>query len=367
MKALTQIITVLIALNVVIANAGLAQASAEEELARAAQTLAQKQAELAEKAASAAERAAEAQRSGQLATVQAKVQADLSSLLEARVSRALAQTRGGDGVLMVLTAEMTPEDLAVITEDLHIMSRICDKNLGRARPTRTRSGEYVFKQFANILRQQQGGAETQAMYVQSYGALFLMNVDFPLLGPAKVEPAKVEPDIDPVWEQTKRQFLASGGEGLGLQYIHERDLVARQYDSEKVEDLKTKLIKALKHAANIRNLKPDESVILVVAGTQPGVVVAEHGDEPHRYVYLHSGTETGISSPPALTIRAKKSDIDAYAKGELDFEQFRQQVQVLTSHARLGPLERGGTEYYRYRSLPQLVLPEEPLGTSAIR
>ena len=38
----------------------------------------------------------------------------------------------------------------------------------------------------------------------------------------------------------------------------------------------------------------------------------------------------GVSSATVLTIRAKKSDIDAFAKGEQDFEQFRRKVQIFT-------------------------------------
>lgn len=40
--------------------------------------------------------------------------------------------------------------------------------------------------------------------------------------------------------------------------------------------------------------------------------------------------EMGVSPATVLTIRAKKSDVDAFAKGEQDFEQFRQKVQTFT-------------------------------------
>ena len=39
---------------------------------------------------------------------------------------------------------------------------------------------------------------------------------------------------------------------------------------------------------------------------------------------------TGTSAATVLTIRAKKSDIDAFAEGEQDFELFRQKVQIFT-------------------------------------
>ena len=40
--------------------------------------------------------------------------------------------------------------------------------------------------------------------------------------------------------------------------------------------------------------------------------------------------ETGSASTTVLTIRAKKSEVDDFAKGELDFEQFQQKVDVFT-------------------------------------
>jgi hypothetical protein len=39
---------------------------------------------------------------------------------------------------------------------------------------------------------------------------------------------------------------------------------------------------------------------------------------------------TGLSSATVLTIRAKKADVDAFAKGEIDFDEFQQHVVVLT-------------------------------------
>ena len=40
--------------------------------------------------------------------------------------------------------------------------------------------------------------------------------------------------------------------------------------------------------------------------------------------------QTGVPPVTVLTIRVKKEDIDAFSKGDIDFEQFRQKVQVFT-------------------------------------
>jgi len=42
------------------------------------------------------------------------------------------------------------------------------------------------------------------------------------------------------------------------------------------------------------------------------------------------GGMMGVSAATVLTIRAKKSDVDAFAGGKQDFEQFRQKVQTFT-------------------------------------
>ncbi len=142
-----------------------------------------------------------------------------------------------------------------------------------------------------------------------------------------------------------------------------------------VEELKRDLITTLKHASNIRGLQPDEWVILTVigGGRQSGGVFGGGGFMMGGYgggmggyggygvsggsssygggsmaggmgggmmggmgggmgaMGVMSGPgEIGISPATVLTIRAKKADIDNFAKGEQDFEQFRRKVQIFT-------------------------------------
>ncbi|MFC1793891.1 hypothetical protein ACFL3Q_09925, partial [Planctomycetota bacterium] len=117
-------------------------------------------------------------------------------------------------------------------------------------------------------------------------------------------------------------------------------------------------IKALKHAANIRSLKPDESVILTVTGSSKatGTTITSTMFSGGNQILLQERTTDGKmmtkvvtgsalddigSSPAILVIRTKKSDIDAFAKGDLDFDQFRQRVQLLTCPLLGGAAERG--------------------------
>jgi len=333
MKAQTGILKAFIAISLVIAIAG--QVSGEKEARRVEETLAQRQAELADKTDEAAKKAYEASLKAAEAVTRQQVQLALQNAQNLALARA---KRGGQNVMVVLTTQIKPEELAAITEDLNIMSRIFDKQLGRALPIRTEAAAYL----GDLLRWTKGKGETatDVIYIQGYGALFLTNVDFPLSPPPKVEVEKIEESVDPVWQDTKQEIYMSGQKTLGVELDVEYEYAAaREYDPQTVEELKTKLIQALKHAANIRNLKPEESLILTVAGTQPIVAVAKSGKEDRRRRVISSTGQNALVAPTLLTIRAKKSDIDAHAKGQLDFDQFGKRVQILTSHATLGPVQ----------------------------
>lgn len=256
---------------------------------------------------------------------------------------------GASSVLVIPSAETKAEDVAAIAEDMNVMSRIFENNLEQARIPTVRGGLFASSRdpWVALLG---GGSAIQGMYLQGYGALFLMKVDFPLSAPpqAQEQPkAEQKTDADPVWEQMRREMYEPQEAGRGPSKEPEQ-----KYDPEKLENLKTTLVKALKHAANIRSLASGESVILVVAGSGESGgarVSAIHGghvafsqrnqivvaakssdgtDETTTIVKAPSSSQPTYFSPTALVIRAKKSDIDEFAKGSLDADQFRQRAQV---------------------------------------
>ena len=150
---------------------------------------------------------------------------------------------------------------------------------------------------------------------------------------------EIEEEVDRLWEQTKQEIYTP--EDVRRETRRRRSEQKQQYDAEKVEELKNKLIKALKHAANIRNLKPDESVILTVTGESSKVrgaarVILEQSpifiadDDEEVRVYEGPFSDEMSFSPTVMTIRARKSDVDSFSKGKLDFDTFRQKVQIFT-------------------------------------
>ena len=173
-----------------------------------------------------------------------------------------SQYRGGGAVLVIPAGQMKPRDLAAITEDMNVMSHILDKKLGRSSHTST----FPWMQFFSGDSQ-----ETEAIYLQGFGTLFLVKVSFPLAPPLEVQEEEAEEDVDPVWTRTRQEIYMPETDEMFVSRME--DYTEEEYNAEKAEDLKTTLIKALKHAANIRNLGPDDLITIVVSGSQPGIAV----------------------------------------------------------------------------------------------
>ncbi len=364
-SALTRTIIVCVALNLLTAGFALAQEGNREvskEVSIAAD-VAQKQADVAQK-----------QMEVELKQIEdAQKQVILDDLLAAEdlltaVNRVSIPLLGripllghgvGGAVLVIPAAEMKIEYLAVITEDMSVMSRIFDKKLEQTHLVPVRGGFFgylsgggdVFSQFPA-----RDSRATEAIYLEGYGALFLMKVNVLLSPPPETQQEKEteEEDTDPLWTETIQEMYAPPE----VNRRRRTDRPEEKYDAEKVEDLKETLIKTLKHAANIRALKPDESVILTVigkAGQSAGVtikainrrgeyLILDKDKRTTSIVKAPSLSDIGFSSPAVLTIRAKKSDIDAFAKGQLGFDQFRQKTQLI-SYSYLGENVGGPSRY----------------------
>jgi hypothetical protein len=241
-------------------------------------------------------------------------------------------------VLVIPSTDMKSEDILAIMEDTSIMSRIFDKNLGQQRLVLTRTtGEDIFSRsnpsslpwFSS-----QRSSVTEAMYLEGFGSLFFIGVDFLLSPPPKVQQEKPDEGVDTVWTDTKREIYSPGDIGRRA-----KGQPQKEYDAERVQDLQTTLIKTLKHAVNIRGLKTDEWVTVVVRSSAPAVLITGTFVTRSTIETSPAASNVGTSSalPPTevpgqatfLTIRAKKSDVDSFAKDQLNYDQFRQRVQTV--------------------------------------
>jgi hypothetical protein len=247
--------------------------------------------------------------------------------------------RSTGSVFVVPAAETSVEDLLTTNEDMTVMAQIFGRALKNAN-----LGGHDNNFFASSLGGPfagQGALMAPNVYLEGYGALFTLTVDFPLAPGAKDEqptPQASESKTDPLWQQTRDDIFEPQRSKRQGDPFEQR---VQEYSAEKVKSLKTTLITALKHAANIRALGPEEAVVVTVSGTTvhgqlqsiksvPGSNEFEFiDDQGRRRITADRLGDVAISAPTVLLIRAKGSDISAFAKGQLNLEQFSERVRVL--------------------------------------
>jgi len=298
---------------------------------------------------------------------------------------------GGRRVLVIPAEDIKQEELAGTLEDMYVMSHILDERFKEPRMI-----QGVFRDFGDFFGRD--NRQTEAIYMQDYGVVFMMEVDYTFT-PApqsQEQPEEQTKEADSTWQQTRERIFSGGGRRIN------RTGTGREYEGQMVDELKAELIRTLRHATNIRNLMPDEWVIFSVTGTgrqsgsmmmggyggsmmggyggsmsgtsgyggamgggytemggsgggrmgggmsgsggmgvsgNSGVIYGRSGATRRRdgrggmgggmYGGMGGYSETGIPPATVLTIRAKKLDVDAFSKGEINFEQFRQKVQIL--------------------------------------
>jgi hypothetical protein len=107
------------------------------------------------------------------------------------------------------------------------------------------------------------------------------------------------------------------------------------YDEKLVAGLRDALLNALTNASNIRYVGPNESVTVVVQGgevTESTVKVITNGGSTgtgKSDVKVRKETRKATSKGQSvMTVRVKKSDLDAIAAGRITNPEFRQRATV---------------------------------------
>ncbi|HVV70720.1 MAG TPA: hypothetical protein VHI52_04335, partial [Verrucomicrobiae bacterium] len=250
--------------------------------------------------------------------------------LQSIVKRASGTDTGGRA-LVVLPSGGDPKAQGELREDLvvmhHLLDKAVDESLGSDQRYRKALGvDLVFAPDSSQLRQ---------AYLEGYGALFLFRVHFPLLPQAsKMETKPEERETNSAWEAARQEVFGENpapSAGLAVQ--------TEPYSEERVAHLKNALLGALKNAANIRGLKQEEGVTVCVFGAAKAAAghagMAVSGVRPGELALI-SGPYGGAQKGTMLTIRAKKSDIDAFAKGQINAEEFAKAAQVAVYESETG-------------------------------
>jgi hypothetical protein len=255
---------------------------------------------------------------------------------------------GGSGkFLVVRSSDMAPREQGNLQEDLTVMGHILDKSLNE-KFADDQSGRMAMG--INVAYAPDE-VPTRSLYLDGYGALFFLRVNFPLLAPASEKNVEKEKaPTDSSWEEARQEVYG--------QPVGRNSDSPREYDAAKVSALQKALLEALKDASNIRNVKSDESITICVIGAPidafmqklsrsgPGVPAggggstggmsggggfgAVSGLSAQGFWYTPGGRDDAPDNKTTLTIRVKKSDCEALAKGKLTVDEFRNRAVIKT-------------------------------------
>jgi len=259
----------------------------------------------------------------------ARAQADIARAarqMKRRVEEVHVSFSGAqDDRQLILPADDAPaESISGLREELAIMARLfakaADPETGKRNAFRVDLWQFGLGK----------GRDLDALDLDGYGAVFLLAVDFPLVDAPKAAEKKdaAKADKDAAWEQARRELTGKGGD-LSDDLEHDDDPEPAKFDAEKVAGLRKRLAETFRHAANLKSVKAGEQVVVQVVGK---ALRHTSGNLPPRMDPLLArryGLDPEATPPPAggpstatLTLRAKKSDVDAFAAGRLTAEEF---------------------------------------------
>ena len=265
---------------------------------------------------------------------------------------------GGTSPLVIHSGAIQDDQArGMIVEDLNVMHRILTKaaSAGNASAgTKTAMGIAVFSPG--------GKSAPSSIYLEGFGVVFLLNVNYPLTAPPSNDDATpaANPE-DTTWEEAKREVYGQRstrrpGTGMSPEMMARYGLASPEpprqvpYNKARVEVLTSALMTAARNVTNIRKLDDEENVVVVVRGTSGGKTThvvkslnsgeaegsqesgrsARHGPTDVVFSVNAVGYVTSDNAPDStLTLRFKKADAAALANGRLSLEEFRKRAKIV--------------------------------------
>src|ERR1043166_4526019 len=230
---------------------------------------------------------------------------------------------------MIRFSPADPKASAALEKDLFVMARVIGRTLERAETDK------VIKKMGVAMLLTGSGRSVRPMYIEGLGPLFMIKVNFPVMPPPKADEKPVaNATQDSEWEQAILDLYGTEQ----VVWPEEHSGRTSPYNEEQVELLKKELIDALKNAANIHGLKPEEFVSIAVFGhsssTTYSVAVPSEGESNGVKYSVNARGYLKVADSAAkgtvMTLRAKKGDIDAFAGGKLTADAFKSKVAVTT-------------------------------------
>lgn len=212
-----------------------------------------------------------------------------------------------------------PKSIDEMAEDLNIFSYILRRNLervlGAERPD--------YKLGVPILLNADGRS-VEASYLEGYGGVFRLSVRFPLVAPSTPQAKTEPPSSNLEWDQA-REALRGGLPDGNVTWYQMPETAGEHYDPRLVEILKNQIIETLHNGTNLRLVKSNEWIAVVVSGNlnaRVGYRKPSNDGSVSIVRLLDSGRAT------LMAVRVKKSAADALAAKKISEEQFGREVEA---------------------------------------
>lgn len=242
---------------------------------------------------------------------------------------------------LVLPSGDTTQSVSATKEELAIMGRLIEKSL---QPESERTSNPFRFEFGSV--QFGGRNDLDALYIEGHGAIFFIEVDYPLVkAPVSVEKS-IEASVgkEDAWEQARREVRGEPepeSDDMDVAVARVFTAEAKPFDGERVDALRDRLVTVLPQARNLKCLRAGESVTVVVSGPSPkvkkskrsrnsAVTVAGADAGGRGEVWVHDVRPDSNSSGSAsvMILKTAKSDLDAVAAKTLTDEEFSKKVSV---------------------------------------
>ena len=194
------------------------------------------------------------------------------------------------GPALLITQPMDAETEATWLDDMNVMDRLL-------RDAIQRTGSEGAPTAMGIKLTTIG--RLTPMYLEGCGVVFSEMVSWPLAaaGPDAGGSRERQGDAASAWERARRELNGTGRGTAGS-----KGAPPPPFDQAKVDQLIDSIVKALREATNMRQLKENEYVFVTVLGMDDSGAAVR------------------------LTLKARKSDIDNTARGSIKPEDFRRLV-----------------------------------------
>ena len=218
--------------------------------------------------------------------------------------------------LMIRSSRADVKVMEQLSEDLSVMTRLLEKAVAEhSDPPRAAN--------IDIITLGAGMPNSgRSMYVDDYGVIFTLSVNMPLKAEPKVEDVKPkEPTRKGAWEETKGELFSQPRKVKRWQ-----PSAWRQFDQEEVDAFKAALVDSLREATNIRHLKPNDMIAVVVRGTPQAqereIKLQTEGTVTTEDVVIDETVES------TLVLRIQKMELDRAVGGGRDSGELRKSVRI---------------------------------------